>query len=494
MTLYYDLETSDKDVSYCQIFQMAAIGPSGDLNLRARRQAWIVPAPEALVITRIDPDTLDDPQTPTLFETLRRFFDTTDKDGLRAGYNIAHYDESVLTAALRQNLLLPANDKSAGCLDVIKAVHLCLMQRPGLLNFALKTASGNVSTALGNTCRQNGITLHENDAHDALADVRATMALADLIKQKDPDLWIHVERMSSVAGVEHFVSENDIFYLNKIHFGKPKIVPLAPLGEWGADNENILCFDLSFDPASYISMTEGQILSCLSNKKKDDKNPFILIAKNSCPAIVSEILTSDATCPTTDQKIDYLNKTETLKSRPDLSKKISAALDKIESLKPQKTDLETRILPALPGTLARKINQWQSDFHAKNWQERATMTRQFPEDFAQELKEHPSIKFYHDCARRIIFDNVPEMMEPAEREAFRTGIYNRITNPLPPEGLMTLPAARQEITRIRDEISQKKHRFMTDADLPTLDRLQEYYNRLEIRYAPPAATLRPPQP
>ena len=64
----YDIETSGLIPEYDQVLQVAAlrtdqqfsvpVDETSTLELRARRQPWVVPSPTAMVVTRIDPDML----------------------------------------------------------------------------------------------------------------------------------------------------------------------------------------------------------------------------------------------------------------------------------------------------------------------------------------------------------------------------------------------------------------------------------------------------
>src|ERR1044071_3320135 len=77
--VFYDLETTDTDPDFGQILQIGVIVTDGNFNitethsLRAHRQPWVIPSPEALLVTGITPEQLDDPQADSLFDVMLKF-------------------------------------------------------------------------------------------------------------------------------------------------------------------------------------------------------------------------------------------------------------------------------------------------------------------------------------------------------------------------------------------------------------------------------------
>ena len=73
--------------------------------------------------------------------------------------------------------------------DIIDLVRLCYALRPHGISWPLND-QGEVSFKLEDLTRQNNLT-HE-DAHDALSDVYATIALAKLIKKTHSKLFNYI--------------------------------------------------------------------------------------------------------------------------------------------------------------------------------------------------------------------------------------------------------------------------------------------------------------
>ena len=73
-----------------------------------------------------------------------------------------------------------------GRLDILKLVSVVLELEPNILKYAL-TDKGKPNKKLESLALLNGFQNH--NAHDALGDVRATIFLAKIIKERCPDIW-----------------------------------------------------------------------------------------------------------------------------------------------------------------------------------------------------------------------------------------------------------------------------------------------------------------
>ena len=98
------------------------------------------------------------------------------------GYNTIRFDDEVTRFLFWRNLIDPyarewQND--CGRWDLLDVVRLCYALRPEGIEWP-KKEDGKPSFKLEDLARANGL-LHEA-AHDALSDVRATIALARLIR------------------------------------------------------------------------------------------------------------------------------------------------------------------------------------------------------------------------------------------------------------------------------------------------------------------------
>ena len=113
--VFYDTETTGVATAFSQILQFAAIKTDDELNeierfeVRCRLLPHIIPSPEALLVTRISPETLTDPGLPTHYEAVREIRKKLVEwsPSVFIGYNSIAFDEELLRQAFFQIYLPP---------------------------------------------------------------------------------------------------------------------------------------------------------------------------------------------------------------------------------------------------------------------------------------------------------------------------------------------------------------------------------------------------
>ena len=153
--------------------------PSRETVLRARLPAHVVPSPDALVVTGLDPDRIEAEPLSQL-ELMRAIAGVIAEASPATilGFNTIAYDEEVLRHGFFQTLLPPYPTSMPGYqrADVLIMLRALTMLAPDVVTIPI-TPEGKPTLRLGPVCRANGIVLDEADAHDALNDVQATIAL-----------------------------------------------------------------------------------------------------------------------------------------------------------------------------------------------------------------------------------------------------------------------------------------------------------------------------
>ena len=110
--IFYDTETTGTDTTFDQILQFAAILTDDDLNeldrfeTRCRLLPHVIPAPGALLATRITPAILTDPSLPSHYQAMRQIADKLNawSPAIFIGYNTLAFDEPLLRQAFYQTL------------------------------------------------------------------------------------------------------------------------------------------------------------------------------------------------------------------------------------------------------------------------------------------------------------------------------------------------------------------------------------------------------
>jgi exodeoxyribonuclease I len=198
--LWHDYETFGLDTRRDRPAQFAGIRTDADLNevgdpieLYCQPQADYLPDPQSCLLTGITPQRCLERGIPE-FEFARRIEAALGADGtIGVGYNTIRFDDEVTRHLLWRNLIAPYDREfrnQCGRWDILDLVRAAFALRPeGIVWPTAVNDKGETrhSLKLELLTAANGIA-HEA-AHDAVSDVRATIALARLIKERQPKLF-----------------------------------------------------------------------------------------------------------------------------------------------------------------------------------------------------------------------------------------------------------------------------------------------------------------
>lgn len=206
---WYDLETTGTHPASDRIMQFAGCRTDAALNVidepyatYVRLAPDVLPSPEACMVTGITPQCAN-AEGVDEWQAVRRIEAVMRQPGTCvAGYNNLRFDDEFLRYALYRNLMDPyAREWQEGNSrwDLIDLVRAACALRPEGLTWPEDDA-GVVALGLDRLSAANGIA-HDN-AHDATADVDATIGLARLIRNAQPKLWDYAlgHRFSNAAG------------------------------------------------------------------------------------------------------------------------------------------------------------------------------------------------------------------------------------------------------------------------------------------------------
>ena len=255
---WYDLETFGLSPFYDRIAQFA--GQRTDMNLNpigepvvlyCRLAADYVPDPQSCMITGITPQEVKAKGIPES-EFAEKIFELFKvPNTCVAGFNSLSFDDEFIRNLFYRNFIDPyEREWKNGCsrwdiIDLVRATHDL---RPEGINWPVSEESGKPLFKLTELTSANNI--DQTGAHDAMVDVNATIAVARLIKEKQPRLFEHYLKLRSKVEVKNLLDPQDtpkpVIYVNKV-FTSPKgcsslILPITPHSK--LDN-SIVCFDLA---------------------------------------------------------------------------------------------------------------------------------------------------------------------------------------------------------------------------------------------------------
>jgi exodeoxyribonuclease I len=167
------------------------------------------------------------------------------------GYNSIRFDDEVTRFLFWRNLIDPyAREWQNGCSrwDLLDVVRCCWALRPDGIVWP-SHADGKPSFRLEDLAAANG--LAHDSAHDALSDVRATIALARLLRTRQPRLWEFCLRLRSKDAVRDEIGvERPFLHLSGMYgLERGSMAIVWPLCAHPTNRNELIVWDLAHDPA-----------------------------------------------------------------------------------------------------------------------------------------------------------------------------------------------------------------------------------------------------
>ncbi|MCB1710096.1 MAG: exodeoxyribonuclease I, partial [Halioglobus sp.] len=308
---WHDYETFGADPSRDRPVQFAGLRTDQDLNvlgeplvLFARPADDFLPHPQACLVTGISPQLALERGVPEC-EFIGRILRELALPGTcGVGYNSLRFDDEVTRHTLYRNFHEPyarewQNGNSRW--DLIDLLRTANALRPEGIEWPLRE-DGYPSFRLEELTAANGIS--HASAHDALSDVHATIALARLVRERQPRLYDYVlghrdkrsvQSQLDITGMKPVLHVSGMFGAR--HHNIALIVPLAlhPV-----NRNEVICFDLSADPAPLFEMPPQQLSELLFSRSADlpagvQRPGLKSVHINRCPVLVTAKMADPAT-------------------------------------------------------------------------------------------------------------------------------------------------------------------------------------------------------
>ncbi len=236
--------------------------PIGDpLVIYCRPAPDLLPQPEACLITGITP-AVAERNGLIEAEFAFRIYDELARPGTcGVGFNSMRFDDEVSRNLFYRNFLDPyarewQNGNSRW--DLIDVLRLAHALRPDGIQWA-KRDDGVTSFRLEHLTAANGI--EHGQAHDALADVRATIALARLLKQAQPRLYAFALTLRVKHKVETLIAKGAPLLHVSARYPAQQgcIAPVLPVARHPTNKNSVIVFDLRQDPQILADLSVEEI-------------------------------------------------------------------------------------------------------------------------------------------------------------------------------------------------------------------------------------------
>ena len=272
--LWHDYETFGANVRRDRPAQFAAIRTDAELReigeplmLYCQPANDFLPDPQSCLITGITPQECLDKGVPEVQFAARIEQALALPGTIGVGYNTIRFDDEITRFMFWRNLIDPyarewQND--CGRWDLLDVVRTAYALRPEGIVWPRKP-DGSASFKLTDLTAANGLA-HEA-AHDALSDVRATLALARLIRTAQPRLFDFClglrrkERVAQELGLPTTAQAARPFLHVSGMFPAERgcLAVMWPLAMHPTNKNELIAWDLSQSPAALAQMNPDEI-------------------------------------------------------------------------------------------------------------------------------------------------------------------------------------------------------------------------------------------
>lgn len=471
---WYDLETFGIHPRLDRIAQFAGLRTDEELNeidepqlLYCRITQDYVPDPKACLLTGITPET-----------TLRNgisensFIEAVNSQFMRpgscvAGFNNISFDDEFIRAALYRSLMDPFRREWAGgnsrwdLLDVLRAARDL---RPEGIVWPVDD-EGKPTLRLEKLTEANGIA-HE-EAHDALADVKATIAMARLLKEKQPKLFAYLYKARSkdhARGLIDLHTKRPFLHTAGVltsEYGSTSI--LAPIALHPKNQNAILCFDLRQDPAPLLELPVEEIRRLVFSRAdelslEESRIRLVPIQVNRAP-VLAPLSTLD---PETARRLGLDvsvcgSRASRLAGEPLLTQKVMEVFKREESEMRQDPELEI----------------YSGGFFSDEDRQKMERFRALPPEAMLKRRGDFGDRRLPELAWRFVCRNFPEALNDAERRKWKSFCAGRLL--FPPERLINdFAFFRRKVKELSEDTS------LPAADKRIVKQLEEWATVIEV--------------
>ncbi|MGR4050059.1 exodeoxyribonuclease I [Kosakonia cowanii] len=404
--LFHDYETFGTSPALDRPAQFAALRTDADFTTLGEPEVFYckpaddyLPQPEAVLITGITPQVARarGENEAAFAKRIHALF--TVPNTCVVGYNNVRFDDEVTRNIFYRNFYDPyawswQNHNSRW--DLLDVMRACYALRPEGINWP-ENEEGLPSFRLEHLTKANGI--EHSNAHDAMADVYATIAMAQLVKAKQPKLFAYLYSHRSKQKLATLIDVPQMKPLVHVSgmFGAARgntswVAPLA----WHPENRNaVIMVDLAGDMSPLLELDADALRERLYTPKSELGDaaavPVKLVHLNKCPVLAqaNTLRPEDAERLGIDRQ-RCLDNLQILRDHPQVREKVLALFAEAEPFVPSENvdaqiyngffsdadraamkillETEPRNLPALDITFADgRIEKLLFNYRARNF-------------------------------------------------------------------------------------------------------------------------------
>ena len=306
---WHDYETFGRVPRRDRPAQFAGLRTDAELNELGDPVMWhcqpapdFLPDPESVLLTGILPQQALQQGLPeqAFAAAIERELATPGTIGV--GYNSIRFDDEVTRFLFWRNLIDPyAREWQNGCSrwDLLDVVRCTWALRPEGIVWPRHESgemAGRPSFRLEQLTAANGI--GHAAAHDALSDVRATLALARLVKARQPRLWDFCLRLRSKDAVRAEIGVGRPFvHLSGMYpVERGCLAVVWPLAPHPSNRNELIVWDLAQDPRELAGLDAETVRRRLFTRADqlpdgETRLPIKTVHVNKSPVVIGNLRT-----------------------------------------------------------------------------------------------------------------------------------------------------------------------------------------------------------
>lgn len=280
-TLYWhDYETWGEIPAVDRPSQFAGVRTDEELNIMGeplmiycKPAPDVLPKPDACLITGLLPQVAEEKGLPE-YQFIARIHAELSRPGTcGVGFNSIRFDDEVTRYTLYRNFYDPYEREwrnGNARWDIIDMVRMTRALRPDGINWP-DYDDGRPCFKLEMLTKANGL-MHEA-AHDALSDVYATIAMAKLIKTRQPKLYDYAYKLRDkrfAASMIDIDSHKPLLHISSrfpAENGNAALV--LPLAMHPTNKNSVIAVNLSADPSALLSLPVAELRLRLYTRTED---------------------------------------------------------------------------------------------------------------------------------------------------------------------------------------------------------------------------------
>ena len=448
--VFYDTETTGVETAFDQILQFAAIKTDDDLNeldrfdIRCRLMPYIVPSPGALRVTGMTPAMLTDPSLPSHYEAIRRVREklTEWSPAVFIGYNSIAFDEELMRQALFQTLH-PAyltNTGGNARADVMRLVQAVTVYAPNTLSIPIGDRDQQ-TLRLDRLAPANGFA--HDEAHEAIADVEATIHIARLVKERAPKVWSRLFSTCRKADAIRLASGDEPFALTEFYYGREYTFPVVHCGSNPDYDAQVGVFDLRHDPSPYFGMNVSQLVDALNASPKAIRT----VRANAQPILMPlKAIPEEARAQFPADEV-IAERVGVIRLETGFQERVGKALSDRNADREPAAHIEQRIYDGFPDRADQAL---MDQFQRADWQQRAEIAERLADDRVREF------------ARRLVYVEAPGALSDKSRAAMDDWMRDRILTEDTAAPWNTVRKALRETDDLLASASGSEEALLTD--------------------------------